>query len=860
MPFVGRAPIPAPDSPVGVPAVPRPASFDPGAECRLVAQRFREAFVQARVCASGAGSGDARVSQGRAPLRADPGITPGNIVVFLPFALAGALPFADALTAARTMALGNAFGAAHFLQQDRWLDRDESMCPAGARLSDVSFLRFVREYSRLFPAESVFWGHFDRYLEEWFASLEWESRVLMSDGGAQAVLEEQLADTLRNIGRKMSPLKATAAAVALLADRPDTLARAERVVEHYHAGYQLADDLDDLEEDLAAQRWSVAAWLIAARSDLATPGDVSGAGELLRLGARSGALDELVELVCSCYQKAAGEAAILGAAVLESHLRRSLDRARRVLGRMSRRLTIADRAEGSATAAPPEPRAGGAHGLHDFRVGCDAFVYETRSGLFFEADRLAVEIVEWLRGGASGPGLDVLRMNHDPGEVSEALREVSVLAGVGRDAGLSGTTRSDTVPRPGARALFTMSDGGLHCGGGPSLSGIAAVALNVAGGCNLSCDYCYLGREPQASLLMSDDTARKAIDLLLAESFGERSVSVVFFGGEPLLNPGLIARTTDYARLRAGDAGRDVSFHMTTNGTLLTREVAEMLHTAEVRVLVSIDGAADAHDAHRSFPDGAGSYNRIVESVGRLPEGMRPGARATVTEDSAPLPEIVAHLKGVGFGIVHLAPVSGVPMTGEFAERLVREYEDLARMELAAIKSGDAPSAGCFIEPVLGLELGRQRLAPCGAGARYVSVDHDGRLFLCHRFAGDARYCVGDVVSGLDRFEVGRLLESFAEKSGACSDCWALGLCGGACFHDVENDPGAGLEHGSARCRVTRRILELSMWLYASLPAAGRARLTEVARLAARPEIAAARGSGEKHGGSLVGINREEGR
>jgi uncharacterized protein len=785
-----------------------------------------------------------------APLRADRGITPGNIVILLPFALTGALPFADAPTAARTMALGNVFGATHFLQQDRWLDGDEPVSPAGVCLSDVSFLRFVREYSRLFPAQSVFWSHFDRYLEEWFASVAWESDVLLSDEGAAAVAEEQLADTLQSIGRKMSPLKATAAAVALLAGRPDMLPRAERVVEYYHAGYQLADDLEDMEEDLAARRWSTAAWLIAARSGLATPADVSGAGELLRLGARSGALDELVELVCSCYQKAAGEAAVLGATILEGHLRRSLDRARRVLGRMTRRLTIAERAGGTATAAPPRPRAGTVRGLHDFRVGGDAFVYDTRSGLFFEADRLAVDVLGWLRGGASDSGLDVLRMNHGPGDVSEALSEVSALAGVG----------SDTGRGAGARARFTMPGGDLHCAAGPSLSGLAAIALNVSGGCNLSCDYCYLGREPQPSLLMSDETAHRAVDLLLAESFGERSVSVVFFGGEPLLNPGLIARTADYARMRAGDEGRDISFHTTTNGTLLTGEVAEMLHAAEVRVLVSIDGAAPEHDAHRSFPDGSGSYQKIVENLGRLPEGMRPGARATVTEDSAPLLSIVAHLKGVGFGVVHLSPVSGSPMTGEFTDRLVREYEELACAELTAIRSGEAPSAGCFIEPMLTLELGRQRLAPCGAGARYVSVDHDGRLFLCHRFAGDSRHCVGDVATGLDRFAVGRLLGGFTERSAGCSDCWALGLCGGACFHDVENDPGRPAGPGSRRCRVTRRILELSMWLYASLPAAGRARLTEVARLAARPEIAAARGSGETHGGSPVGINREEGR
>ena len=826
--------------------MPEPASFDPGAECRLVARRFREAFVRPAGSASGPGSD----SPDGASLRADQGITPGNIVILLPFALTGAIPFAGALRAARTMALGNAFGAAHFLQQDRWLDGDEPVSPSGARLSDVSFLRFVKEYSRLFPAESAFWSHFDRYLEEWFSSLEWESGVLLSDAGAQAVAEEQLADTLRSIGRRMSPLKATAAAVALLAGRPDILPRAERVVEHYHAGYQLADDLDDLEEDLAARRWSTAAWLIAARSGLATPADVSGAGELLRLGAQSGALDELVELVCLCYQKAAREAAVLGTGILESHLRTSLDRARRVLGRMTRRLTIAERSDGAATTAPYEPRTGTARGLHDFRVGGDAFVYDTRSGLFFEADGLAVDVLGWLRSGASDSGLDVLSMNHGSELVSEALSEVSVLAGAGGNPGRAS----------GARALFTMAGSDMHRTDGPSLSGIATVALNVSGGCNLSCDYCYLGREPQSSLLMSDDTARRAIDLLMAESFGERSVSVVFFGGEPLLNPGLIVRTADYARLRAGDEGRDISFHTTTNGTLLTGDVAEMLHSAEVHVLVSIDGAATEHDAHRSFPDGTGSYERIVENIRGLPDGMRLGARATVTEGSAPLPAIVAHLKAVGFGVVHLAPVSGVPMTNEFAGRLVREYEELARTELEAIRSGEAPCAGCFIEPVLALELGRQRLAPCGAGVRYISVDHDGRLFLCHRFAGDSRYCVGDVASGLDRFAVGTLIDGLAERSSGCSDCWALGLCGGACFHDVASDPGTKAGLGSRRCRVTRRILELSMWLYASLPADRRARLTEVARLAARPEIAAARESGGQHGGSSVGINSGEGR
>ena len=253
------------------------------------------------------------------------------------------------------MALGNAFGAAHFLAQDRWLDGDESPTAATARLSDDSFLRFVREYSRLFPDGSAFWSHLERYLGEFFSSLEWEARVLLSDDGASAVAEEELGDTLTKLGRKMSPLKASAAGMLLLSGRPDELVRAERMVEDYHAAYQISDDIEDIDDDLAARRWSATAWLMAVRSGLATPGEVSGGGELLRLAAGSGALDELVELVCSRYDRAAAEAGHLGATILESHLRRLMDRSRLVLGRLSRRLAIVgiDVSAGPGAAAEP---------------------------------------------------------------------------------------------------------------------------------------------------------------------------------------------------------------------------------------------------------------------------------------------------------------------------------------------------------------------------------------------------------------------------------------------------------------------------------------------------------------------------
>jgi uncharacterized protein len=132
------------------------------------------------------------------------------------------------------------------------------------------------------------------------------------------------------------------------------------------------------------------------------------------------------------------------------------------------------------------------------------------------------------------------------------------------------------------------------------------------------------------------------------------------------------------------------------------------------------------------------------------------------------------------------------------------------------------------------LDLGVRRLSPCGAGAKYVSVSHDGGLFLCHRFAGDRRYRVGNVEEGLDRNAVARMLGQLARPA-SCERCWAFGLCGGLCFHELQTRLSAPKR--DTICSVTRRTLELSMWLYASLPAPCRERLSVRTRRGLRPHV-----------------------
>ena len=73
------------------------------------------------------------------------------------------------------------------------------------------------------------------------------------------------------------------------------------------------------------------------------------------------------------------------------------------------------------------------------------------------------------------------------------------------------------------------------------------IELMVCQNCNLACKYCYaIEGEYSNPGYMSEDIGKKAIDFLFSHSTS-KSLRISFFGGEPLLNFGLIEALVDYA-------------------------------------------------------------------------------------------------------------------------------------------------------------------------------------------------------------------------------------------------------------------------------------------------------------------------
>ena len=86
---------------------------------------------------------------------------------------------------------------------------------------------------------------------------------------------------------------------------------------------------------------------------------------------------------------------------------------------------------------------------------------------------------------------------------------------------------------------------------------------------------------------MSVETAIAAIKFFYDHSLNSDSVTIGFYGGEPLLEYELIKQCVAYAEEIF--AGKKLSFNMTSNATLLTEESVLFLAAHDFNLTISLE-------------------------------------------------------------------------------------------------------------------------------------------------------------------------------------------------------------------------------------------------------------------------------
>lgn len=148
---------------------------------------------------------------------------------------------------------------------------------------------------------------------------------------------------------------------------------------------------------------------------------------------------------------------------------------------------------------------------------------------------------------------------------------------------------------------------------------LSLVTLQITQDCNLRCSYCpYTGNDNVNRLhkekYMDIDLAKKTIDYLYAHSIDSEKITIGFYGGEPLLAFDTMKLVVDYAYNLIQD--KLINFTITTNATLMNREILEFLNDNNFNLVISIDGPKEINDANRVFVDSKESvFNKVMENI-----------------------------------------------------------------------------------------------------------------------------------------------------------------------------------------------------------------------------------------------------
>jgi len=147
------------------------------------------------------------------------------------------------------------------------------------------------------------------------------------------------------------------------------------------------------------------------------------------------------------------------------------------------------------------------------------------------------------------------------------------------------------------------------------------IVFETTDNCNLKCSYCAFGEyyEGFDARNFKKINTRNAITLLnyifdLNIKNKNRKLGIAFYGGEPLLNMRFIKQIVEVSNHLNAEKELDISFLMTTNGTLLHKYIAFLVEK-KFNLLISLDGN-ERNNSYRVYSkNNKNSFHKIVENI-----------------------------------------------------------------------------------------------------------------------------------------------------------------------------------------------------------------------------------------------------
>lgn len=304
-----------------------------------------------------------------------------------------------------------------------------------------------------------------------------------------------------------------------------------------------------------------------------------------------------------------------------------------------------------------------------------------------------------------------------------------------------------------------------------------ALTILPTRGCNFRCIYCY---EQDRPMINMDEKTEKSILTFIKSNKHLKRLSVVWYGGEPLINFPTIERLSK-AFL---SMNIEYSAKMVTNGYLLSMEIAEKLEKLAVRnIQITLDGPEAVHDKRRMLMGGQPTYRVIINNLKYLlsvNHSITVDVRTNVDRRNMDEYNIFYQQfkTEVEDSRVNLYP--GFVSDLLSSECVSQEHNISAGGYKAQFAIDIFNNFGIEIKSF----LPKYRRHSCVASKYWAFViGPEGELYKCWRMVGNKQQEIGNVNTGyIDMPKFSRyLVGADYTQDKECLDCEFITLCGGGC-------------------------------------------------------------------------------
>ena len=370
------------------------------------------------------------------------------------------------------------------------------------------------------------------------------------------------------------------------------------------------------------------------------------------------------------------------------------------------------------------------------------------------------------------------------------------------------------------------------------------LSLHVTQSCNLNCRYCVYSNNyytrSHSSQQMSFETAKRAIDYVFDRSVDSKQFRVGYYGGEPLLRFDLIKQCVSYINQKM--RGEQAKYIITTNGTLLSEEIATFLIENNFDITVSLDGPKEVHDVDRKFREtNAGSFDVVMNNLiwiqKTAPEYYRDNIMFNTVITTANGFSAVNDFFNTNEQVKDNECSCGI--VSDFYRNEKIEVGSTFKKEFGFEKfkllyskvHGETTPYSHYLDQNYGSNiidrLKRKKQVnlcksghhggPCIPGVKRLFVSVDGTMYPCEKVIENSEITkLGDIYCGVNIERARRIMNVERSQKTDCRSCWAYRYCSMCIvgYSDVCNKPDS---YAINRCDQIRAKLEEDLIEYITL-------------------------------------------